>query len=863
MPNRQRDIIKAKTTTMKDRGYARQPLAICLLVACLGILTDRFCSPPMVVWLGLVAASLLSWGLIVSLFQSRPHIPTSFISNLLVLLAIFATFGSWYNLYWNYFEPNPIALYATTEPQPVCLRGIVCESADHRAAQPVSMGQLIKPEPQTLFILRVNEIRDREHWKAVEGRLAVVVEGEAALPKIGDTLEIYGHLSSPTTSKNPDDFDASFYWRTRRVLAVLRVQSPDAFVVQKSSLFSLSPFSLARLFESIRRDAQKNLQYYLTEKASPFAGAALLGFREDVDEETNRTLLETGTMHILAISGLHISLIAGSLFIFCRAFRLSVRQSVLLLIVFIVLYFFLTDRRPPAFRASLLVLLVCYGLFFNRRLIAINTLSATALIVLICNPSDLFQFGTQLSFLATSVFLWLPKTANIFRVKKITPIDLHHSSWRLAFLLGVRILFLPFFRLFLISFCISLISLPLVLSRIHLITPVALLVNPLLWIPLSIGLLSSLATMLFAWIFPPLAYLTGWSASWAFSLLQDLLDLFHQLPGAYCWFPAPPLWWTLGFYVPILLLTFFPAIRPQRRFIFAGLLFWCLIGWNYGYFRDAIRTQNDQLEIDVLSVGHGASTLILTPENKVLLYDAGCFSRPQIGADVTSRALWGKGKTRIDAIILSHSDTDHFNAVPILAERFTIGAVYVSPYMFLKDNPAIDYLAETLKKYQIPICLVGQGDSINIDSNVQLSVLHPPKNNMEEDWESVDTNSTSLVLLLEHRGFRTLFSGDLEKKNDSLDVPFLEYSPTHCPILLVPHHGGQSTLTESLLKWTTPQILLISGGRFTFKEEVIEQFRDAGYTVFHTMLDGRIRVIVDQSGIELTTFSGKKQKMGL
>ncbi|MGL6225780.1 MAG: ComEC/Rec2 family competence protein [Thermoguttaceae bacterium] len=845
-------IVNAKTTTMKDRGYAREPLAICLLVACLGILTDRFCSPSLVVWLGLFAASLLSWCLIVSLSQSRPLIPT-----LLILLAIFATFGSWYNLYWNYFEPNPIALYATTEPQPVCLRGVVCESADHRAAQPVSMGQLIQPEPQTLFLLQVNEIRDREHWKTIAGRLAVVVEGEAALPQIGDTLELYGHLSSPTASKNPDDFDASLYWRTRRVLAVLRVPSPDACIVQKSSLFSL-----ARLFESIRRNAQKNLQFYLTEKASPFASAALLGFREEVDEETNRTLLETGTMHILAISGLHISLIAGSLFIFCRALRLSIRQSVLLLIVFIVLYFFLTDRRPPAFRASLLVLLVCYGLFFNRRLIAINTLSATALIVLICNPSDLFQFGTQLSFLATSVFLWMPKTETLFRVKKIAPIDIHHSSWRFAFLLVVRVLFLPFFRLFLISLCISLFSLPLILSRIHLITPVALLVNPLLWIPLSIGLLSSLATMLFAWIFPPLAYLTGWSASWAFSLLQDLLDLFHQLPGAYCWFPAPPLWWTLGFYVPILFLTFFPAIRPQRRFIFAGLLIWCLIGWNYGYFRDSVRTQNDQLEIDVLSVGHGASTLILTPENKVLLYDAGCFSRPQIGADVTSRALWSKGKTRIDAIILSHSDTDHFNAVPILAERFTIGAVYVSPYMFLKDNPAIDSLAETLKKHQIPIFLIGQGDWINVDSNVKLSVLHPPKNSMEEDWESVDANSTSLVLLLEHRGFRTLFSGDLEKKNYSLDVPFLESPPTSCPLLLVPHHGGQSTLTESLLKWATPQTLLISGGRFTFKEEVIEQFQKAGYTVFHTMLDGRLRLIVDKSGVELTTFSGKKQKMG-
>ena len=165
----------------------------------------------------------------------------------------------------------------------------------------------------------------------------------------------------------------------------------------------------------------------------------------------------------------------------------------------------------------------------------------------------------------------------------------------------------------------------------------------------------------------------------------------------------------------------------------------------------------------------------------------------------------------------------------------------------------------SLQKHGIPVHFLQEGDTLAIDSNVKFSVLHPPPNSQKDDMDSVDSNSTSLVLLIEHRGFRTLFAGDLETKNYSLDVPFLDTSPIHCPIILVPHHGGNSNLTQPLLDWTTPQTLMISGGRFTYKENVIQQFKQEGYTVFHTMLDGRIRVKIDYSGVELDSFSGKKQ----
>ncbi|MGL6194803.1 MAG: ComEC/Rec2 family competence protein, partial [Thermoguttaceae bacterium] len=444
--------------------------------------------------------------------------------------------------------------------------------------------------------------------------------------------------------------------------------------------------------------------------------------------------------------------------------------------------------------------------------------------------------------------------------------------------------------LFLVSLTIWLVSLPLILERVHLVTPVAILVNPLLWIPLTFALINGFATIIFAWVSPPLAILSGYLASYGFSLLQGLLDFFHSIPGGHFWFPAPSKWWLLGFYVPIAFFTLFPQLSPRKKYLLIGLAIWCLIGWCSGYVRDWERNFSNRLEVRVLSVGHGSSILIVTPDGKVVVYDSGSFSKPGIGVNALSASLWNLGKTKIDALFISHPDTDHYNAVFELANRFRFGKVYVSPFFLKKGGKELTDLKTLLEKNGIKIVVVEAGSEPQLSSRTNFSVLHPEFGKQSEDnaykyeykadkaekaqetdyfsvnpnsvafdaetsgifYDNFNSNSTSLVLLVEHESKRILFTGDIETNKMSVPVLFLDNEPIKCDVMLVPHHGGNSNLTEPLLKWANPNTVIISGGKFTYKPSFVEALKIRGFEVYHTLTDGCVQIRVQGNGIQVS-----------
>lgn len=850
---------------MKSSPVAQRradPLAVCLIFAVAGILIDNAATIPCTAWNLLLALCLAAFFALCFASKRDPkieHFRNRSLKTLSILLGVTFFFASLHHYQWNRFDTHDIGFYAKPEPQAVCLRGTVLEPAFLVPAPPLDPGQSIPTPPKVGFVLQVKEVRDGETWIHVTGRCVTYVDHAETLPRLGDTLRLYGDLATPSPPKNPGTYDAASRLRARRILAILRVQYENSCVPEENG-----GVSIFRTLETIRRGAQANLKRYTSESASPLATAMLLGFREDVELATEQTLLETGTMHILAISGMHIGLIAGAAYLAFRVLRFSNSLTAIGLIVFVCFYFCLTDQRAPALRATLLVCIASTAMLFHRKPLSVNTICATALVVLLCNPRELFQFGAQLSFLASSVFLWLPSSRRFFSSILVTQTPGEEKSGtpsvsRLlrekAFQYSTRIT-----DVFLFSFAVMFVSLPLILEQIHLVTPVALLVNPTLWLPLTLALVSGLATMVLAWICPPLAGVTGMLASWSFEMLERWISYFHGLPGGHFWSPGPASWWLLGFYTVLVFLTLFPFLRPRRRIVVTAFALWCLFGLVGSWVKSAERYFSDRLEIHVLSVGHGASTLLVTPEGKTLVYDAGCFSRPMISAEALSQKLWRAGKRRIDKLVISHPDSDHFNAVPLLSERFAIGEVCVSPYMFDKRADSVQYLKEVLEKRNIPVRVITSGEEIPLGKSVRIRVLHPnAKERAHESDPEILSNSASVVLLAEHRGKRILLPGDLETKRKSVPVTFLQEPATPCEAIMVPHHGGNSNLTDPLLQWSRPKSLLISGGRFTYRAESLEDFRNRGYELFHTLEDGCTSITIDKSGVRYRTFRTKRE----
>ena len=203
--------------------------------------------------------------------------------------------------------------------------------------------------------------------------------------------------------------------------------------------------------------------------------------------------------------------------------------------------------------------------------------------------------------------------------------------------------------------------------------------------------------------------------------------------------------------------------------------------------------------------------------------------------------LWARGITHIDGVVLSHADVDHFNALPTLLERFSVGVVYVSPLMFREDHPSIRVLHEAILRAKVPLREVHAGDRLRVGQDCTAEVLHPPPGGVFGS-----TNANSIVLLVSYRGRGILLPGDL-------DTPGLEEvlaeEPRHCEVLLAPHHGSRRSHPRGLIAWTTPQWIIISGAYERDFQEVAATYRALGHSFLHTAEQGAVTARLDQDGL--------------
>jgi competence protein ComEC len=195
---------------------------------------------------------------------------------------------------------------------------------------------------------------------------------------------------------------------------------------------------------------------------------------------------------------------------------------------------------------------------------------------------------------------------------------------------------------------------------------------------------------------------------------------------------------------------------------------------------DANRGQ--QLACTFIAVGHGTSVLIELPDGKALLYDGGSLGSSRFAVQPIAATLWSRGITHLDAIIISHADADHYNAVPGVLERFSADVVYVSPVMFRDSTPALEALRDAIRASGVPLRELHTTVRLDGGDNVELEVLHPPSQGVLGS-----DNSNSIVLRIGYRDRTILLPGDLE--TPGLEAVMAEL-PVDCDIVMAPHHGS-------------------------------------------------------------------------
>ncbi len=636
-----------------------------------------------------------------------------------------------------------------------------------------------------------------------EGRYGwrVIFEGEERLrlywprrypkPEAGQIWRLRARLFPPHGPFNPGGFDRELFdWR-RGIDGWGKVIAPPRLLDRRTDLAALREALSERISERLRGA-----------ESSGLVQALLLGIRSHISPEQRHILQATGTAHLLAISGLHIGLVA---FLFYRLFRPWFRTAILISEIAALGYGALAGFSLPTQRALVMVSIALLALWYRRWFSPWDGLSLALIAVLLFDPRAPLGLSFWLSFSAVFWILYVqggrsgrwPRFRSLLRIQG-------------ALFLGLT---------------------PILASRFGLVSPTAPVAN-LIAVPL-VGVL--IVPLLFLGL---LLLPLGWGVplqigSWLLERLIALLDHLAwsvELPS-----PTPPLWAVASALLGAAILLM-PRGLPGR---WLGLPFWIPLfmagGWP--------DLKEGEVRLTLLDVGHGLAAVVET-RNHLLLYDTGPSGKGRWVVDPFLRFL-GRAP---DLIVVSHQDRDHSGGLRFLRRRFP-------------EVPILSGTPEKLRMALSPPASVQpcwQGKRWLWDG-VRFEFLWPPP-----DFRGGSDNDRSCVLKITSGGRSLLLTGDIGKRVErnllKRQGPRSTPPPGTAPsseigseVLVAPHHGSRYSSSAVFVRAVRPRHVLFSsgyGGRFPHPQ-VVKRYRSAGAEIHTTARHGAIIVHLSAIGVEV------------
>lgn len=674
----------------------------------------------------------------------------------------------------------------------------------------------------------------------------------------GDTLIIRSHLNRPSRIQTPGTFDYPHYlatqgiWITGYITSPLHVQQ----VQQETSLVS----HLRYLPERLRGDIARFLDVTLAAELSGLYKALLIGDRSAVSPAHLEIFKRSGCMHILAVSGLHMSIIAAFLFIVIywllrRSERLINRVDVKKLAVVLTLlplcfYTLLAGANIPVTRSLIMVVVVALALVIKRPGTLYITIFFAALVILILMPQSLTTPSFLLSFSAVlAIALILPRLKAVWSPNEEVdqPLSLRQKlvRWLLA---GLAI-----------SVAATLGTAPLLLysfNRLSLLGPAAnLFAEPLicLW-ALTLGFISCPLM----YIAPPLAAIILQIGSFGLIAALQILTFFVSLPVTELRLATPPAWLICLYYCSLLLILF--AAKTSRRLqtmavltLLASLILFIVPPSELF----APRKKSPQLTF--LDVGQGSCTLIESSSGKRILIDGGGSSSGNfnVGEHVIAPYLWKRGIQHIDEIIVTHPDADHFNGLPFIVKHFSPQKLWVNGTSGHSHHYRI--FLEQARQAGTVIAPVHTAQTLFSDDLCTLISLRNPHHHPDTSRPR-STNEDSLIVQFKYHNFTALFPGDIGKFTEHLLVQ--SGQDVHSTLLLSPHHGSSGSNSQKFLRTVDPHLLIISTGHSAHRKKSITSLlarcETSGITVLDTVTNGTIQLRLHDEGYTIGDFHGEQ-----
>ena len=812
-------------------GLVHRPLFHLLFSFCGGIVIGRYISPVVVIFF-LILSVFFSALLLFFLVQGRK---SSFL-----LLLVFVLIGILASSTIPDPDQPPGTIQELLQRKNVILTGTITHS-------------LQRGPTSSKMLLSLASFKEGDGWRTVSGNLLLNIRNCQKQWPVGQTLVGRVRIRPVRNFNNPGAFNYRQYLAHQRIWLRGYVQSDMDLVPLDKPERNLNYF-----LDASRTRIRTFIDGWLPPALAGLYRSLLLGERHALSADLRELLYNAGIGHLLAISGLHLGLVAGFAFLVCHFVYLRIpavagrwgARPVAALTAFPVAlaYGLLTGMALPALRATIMLAVFTLALVIQRQKDLDNSLLLAALIILGIYPEALFAASFQLSFIGVAALILILPVVPLPR--RLLPQDDKGEKFRR---LGLRL-----YQFICASLIIFLYTAPAVLYHFHRLTTLGIPSN-LLAVPV-VAFLVLPAGLLAVFLLPLSSSLAGFFltlGSLGLSLVVTLSAKLGSLTWATFWPGSPPAWQVALAYL-LLLLPF----TKTRRWCRLSLIVVCsliLIGsWIIPHH---VRSARSLLRVTFLDVSQGNSAVVELPGDRIMLIDGGGFhgSSFDLGRYVLAPYLWHRRISRLDTMVLSHPHPDHYLGLAFVAKHFPIKQFWHSN-VFGKD-PNIRDLVKTLADKEV--VFMGPRE-LTLKQNIKgvdVKVLHPPPDftGSSRTLTDKEINNLSLVVRLKYKDVSFLFPGDIEKETEYELARGPHLEPVD--VLLVPHHGSRTSSSTPFLQLLKPRIAIFSVGfdnRFHLPAYKIRQRYDAlGIQTYRTDRDGAITVITDGHKIEVETFINK------
>lgn len=702
------------------------------------------------------------------------------------------------------------------------------------------------------FVLAAAALSREGQQHAVSGKVKVSTRSRPPQLQRGDVVTLSGRLRAIRNFANPGGFDYARYLLLRgiRVRTYARKGSLKVLAFAKTKHWTA-------WLDSQRQDLARQMDAVVAHgnpDASKLLKALIIGQRDQVSKKLRQEFNAAGVSHVLAISGLHIGMVAAAAFALVRwllswipmmLVRGWTRKGAALASFLAVLaYALLAGMSPSTQRATIMVAVVLAGCWIGRRNDWFNGLAIAALIILIVYPPALLSISFQLSFVAVlAIVVGLT-------VIPIKPLPFQAVWWRrwvqrwkaFMWVSGVAILgTLPlslyyFNQTSLVGLATNMVVVPLVgmvVVPAGLLGVLALAVSPylagILWVVAVKGI-------------DIILYVVHTVAQWPWSLARSVTPTLGEL---------------ILYYISMGVALGWQKI-PRRRLVVMTICALWMVDAAYWHHQ---RFGRQDMRVTAVDVGQGTANLLQLPGGYTVLVDGGGFSDNtvfDVGERILAPLLWCQKIRHVDLVVLSHPNSDHLNGLLYILRHFNVSEVWSNhrPARTLGYGKWVELINDKGIKHtafkDLPKRQVRHGASFNI--------LGPPRNFMQlighEPWS--DHNNCSLVLQVCFGQVSFLFTGDIIAPAEAEIIRRHGQTPLQSTILMVPHHGSRTSSSSAFIEAVRPKEAVISSGwqnRFGFPHaQVVQRLESVSARIWRTSHCGAVKVVTDGHTYQVRPF---------